>query len=248
MATYVTNGFVLNSRPWREGDRIYTLFTESVGKVEAIAAGSRKVASKLSPHLPPFSEVQIMVARGRQLDRLASANILQTYLKPPFTLQTLILGSALMELADSLTRAGEREPKLINLIRQTLAEINKLPSEIEQWRPAARIIFANYIIECLKCVGLAVTLTHCEECRGELVEPTIFNWTNHGFFHQNHVPAGDTVMLLSPETLGWLIKAATIGVRQSEILPPPVLAFLTDYVIGHTGRQLYTIKVLRSIL
>ncbi len=248
MSTYVTSGFILSVKPWREGDRLYTIFTDTMGKLEAVATGSRKVSSKLSPHLAPFSEINLMVAHGRQRDRLASANLLQTYLKPPFDLSTVVLGSALLEVADSLTRLGEREPGIIKLLRQSFSELKELPSDQEAWRPAARWLLASYLVEFFKITGLAITLTHCEDCRGDLVEPVLFSWTNHGFYHQAHLPAGDTATALSPETLGWLIKAASSGVSRSQSLPPPVLGFLTDYLTGQIGRELYTLKVLRSIL
>jgi len=248
VSTYITNGFILNVKPWREGDRLYTLFTDSAGKVEAVASGSRKVSSKLSPHLVPFSEINLMVARGRQRDRLASASLLQAYLKPPFNLPTMVLGSALLEVTDALTRVGEREPRLLNLLRQCLIDLSQLPHKEDEWRPAARWLLANYLVEIFKYTGLAITLTHCEHCRGELTEPVFFSWTSHGFYHQTHLPPGDTTAVLVPEVLAWLIKAAGLGVSQTEGLPAPVLAFLTDYVQGHSGQELYTIKVLRSIL
>lgn len=248
MSTYVTTGFVLGSRPWREADRLYTLFTDTTGKVEAIAAGSRKMFSKLSPQLPPFAEVEVMIAHGRLHDRLASANIREAYLKPPYALPNLILASALMEIAAAVTRVGEPENRLIELLRETLRKINKLETARSDWRQQARVIFADFIIEILKLIGLAVTLTHCEQCRGELVEPTVFSWTNHGFFHKDHAPVGDTLMSLDKETLVWLAVATSSEARANHALPPSALAFLTDYLIGHTGRQLYTIKVLRSIL
>ncbi len=248
MSTFLTTGFVLNSRPWREGDRIYTLFTDSAGKVEAIVAGSRKVISKLSPQLPPFSEVEIMVARGRQHDRLASASIKQTYLKPPYDLPNLILGTTLLEIADAVTKIGEREPGLIDLLRATFNKINQLVSDKDDWRPAARLILANYIMAVLKYAGLTITLTHCEECRGELVEPAVFSWTSHGFWHQSHVPTGDTAVVLGPETISWLQIVASGAGNQTETLPASALGFLVDYVEGHVNKQLYTIKVLRSIL
>lgn len=248
MSTYVTNGFILNVKPWREGDRLYTIFTDSAGKVEAVASGSRKVSSKLSPHLSPFSEISLMIARGRQRDRLASANLQQVYLKPPFNLPSMVLASALLEVADALMRLGEREPRLINLLRDCFARLRELPSDEASWRPAARWLLAHYLVEVFKYTGLAITLTHCDQCRGELTEPVFFSWTSHGFYHQAHVPAGDTTVSLAPEVFSWLQKAAGKGVSLSDDLPALALGFLTDYVQGQAGRELYTLKVLRSIL
>jgi DNA repair protein RecO len=248
MSTFVTTGFVLGVRPWREGDRLYTLFTEASGKIEAVAAGSRKVASKLAPHLAPFCEVQFMLARGRVRDRLASANLLEPYLKPPYDLATLTLASTLLEVANALTRLGEPERRLIELLRQSLKELKNLPNDLVDWRAPARWLLTNYLVAALNSTGLAVTLTQCEQCRGALVEPTSFSWTSHGFFHTAHLLPGDTATPLTADTLNWLIKATVSGVNQQDALPSAVLGFLIDYMRGHTGSELYTLKVLRSIL
>jgi DNA repair protein RecO len=248
MSTYITTGFVLNSKAWREGDRLYTIFTEREGKIELIAAGARKAVSKLSSHLQPFAEVELMVARGKQLDRLASANLKELYLRPPYGLNTAVLGTALLEVVDVLTRAGEPEPKLHQLLRHYLSELINLPANEEDWRLKARWLLARYLIEVLKLVGLAVSLTRCEHCRGELVDPVDFSWVNHSFAHHSCIFLGDKRVAIPSSALTWLQQAAGLGIAQTDAPPPTVLAFLTDYVVGQAGRELYTLKVLRSIL
>ncbi len=248
MSTYVTTGFVLNARAWREGDRLYTIYTERQGKVELIAAGSQKSASKLAPHLAPFAQVEVMVARGKQFDRLAGASVHEVYLKPPYELPTVVLGTALLEVVDALTRPLEPEPRLHLLLQGALKELGGLPPAGDSWRAPARWLLAHFFVEALKLTGFGVQLAHCEQCRGELIDPVSFNWSRHGFFHQRHLPAGDSALVVSAEALVWFQRAARHGVARGDELPPSALAFLTDYVTGHVGRELYTLRVLRSIL
>ena len=248
MSTYVTTGFVLHSRPWREGDRLYTLYTASQGKLELIAAGSQKLSSKLSPHLQPFARVEVMVARGKQRDRLASANLQEHYLKPPYQLPSLTLGSALLEATDVLTREEQPEPKLYELLRQSLAELSSLPDAGGDWRPPARWLLARFTVEALKLLGLGVLLTHCEHCHRELQDPVEFSWSRHGFFHRACSEPAERRVPLPPAAYRWLSQAAQGGVGAADTLPASALAFLTDYLGGQVGRELYTLKVLRSIL
>lgn len=248
MPTYVTTGFVLGMRPWREGDRLYTLFTERQGKLEVIAAGTRKPNSKLSPHLVPFGEVEVMVARGKQLDRLASATLKEVYLKPPYDLPTAVLGSALLEVADVLTSPGQPEPRLHELMRAYLNELKQLSQVGTAWRPAARRLLVEYLLGALKLLGLAVPLTQCERCHKELVDPTEFSWQSHGFYHRTCFPPEQTRVALPSAALNWLKRALGEGGAGQHEMPPSALTFVTDYVTGHVGRRLYTLKVLRSIL
>lgn len=248
MATYMTSGFVLNAKPWRERDRLYTILTEHEGKVEVIAAGSRKLSSKLAPHLAPFGEVEVMVARGKQLDRLAGANVRELYLRPPYQLSTAVLGSALLEVADVLTRVGEPEPKLHQLLGKYLRQLAALPIEAAAWRPAARWLLTKYMVEVLRLVGLAVPLTRCEYCRGALSEPVDFSWAYHGFLHHRCLSPHDVRVPLPSQVLGWLTKTAAGNEGAAGDFPEASLTFVTDYVTGQAGRELYTLKVLRSIL
>lgn len=248
MATYVTTGFVLNARAWREGDRLYTMYTQASGKVELVAAGSQKVGSKLAPHLAPFAEVSVMVARGKQFDRLASASVRQVYLRPPYELPTVVLGTAFLEVVDVFTRQGEPEPRLHALLQRVLSELASLPPAGEAWRAPARWLLASFLVEALKLTGFSVALTRCELCRNELVTPTDFSWSHHGFFHRAHLPANDAALPLPAAALAWFQQALRGEADPAAELPPQVLGFLTDYATGQAGRELYTLRVLRSIL
>lgn len=51
MRETVTDAIVLKTAPRREYDRAVTLYTERLGKVEAVAVGALRPASKFAPHL-----------------------------------------------------------------------------------------------------------------------------------------------------------------------------------------------------
>jgi len=76
----------------------------------------------------------------------------------------------------------------------------------------------------------------------------VFSWLSHGFYHHTCLPAGEQGVELSPGALAWFQRASETSVTAQEALPASALAFLTDYVRGQAGRDLYTIHVLRSIL
>ncbi len=248
MSTYVTKSLVLSVKPWREGDKLYTLLTELYGKIEVVAAGSRRVSSKLSPHLLPFSEINVMIARGRIRDRLASADLLQVYIRPPYELPKILLASALLEVAESLTRFGQSEYRAMDLLRQSLSQLALLSSSSSAWHISARRLLADYLIEFFKLTGLTLTLTKCERCHRPLSEDVYFSWSSHSFYHQIHVPPGETIVPLTQEVLAWLLKASNGLLKQNDAVPLTALDFLTDYFTGHAGHQFYTLKVFRSIL
>ncbi len=248
MSTFVTSGFVLRASGFRQNDRLYTLFTERRGKVEAVAISSRKILSKLSPHLVPFAKLELMIASGRRYDKIAGATVQQFFLKPPYHLPTAMLGTSILEITDALTVASEPEQKIFANLEVHLAQLKYLSYKSEGWRLKARSLLGRYIYKLLKITGLAIQVTRCSSCQGELAEPVIFSFKEHSFFHQQCLAKQPNIFTLNNEDLSYLHALASFAEPPDKELPQALLAFLIDYVQGQAGRAIYTLKVLRSIL
>ena len=67
-------GIVLRHREWGEADRMLTLFTRELGKVQALAKGIRKPRSRKAGHVEPFSRATLLLARGRSFFILTQAD------------------------------------------------------------------------------------------------------------------------------------------------------------------------------
>lgn len=249
MSTYLTHGLVLKRRPWREGDRLYTVYTEHYGKMDLIAAGSQRANSKLASHLLPFASLEMMVARGRTFDRLASANLEAVYLKPPYHLPTIILASSFLEIIDNATKENQAEPKLFELLLDNLQLLSSEPIiDNPAWRNQARYQLMRFIVEVLNITGLDFHIHKCEVCQDNLRGEVNFSWIRHGFIHKNCTTGAESVVALPMEVGIWLNNSTNNGFKESETLPLSILGFLTDYLAGHTGRDLSTLKVLKSVL
>ncbi len=84
----MTDAIVLRKEPFREQDGRYVLFTEQFGRISGKATSSRKITSKLAPHLEPgtVSRVRFVEKNGTQIvDALTIARIPV----PPTELSTL---------------------------------------------------------------------------------------------------------------------------------------------------------------
>lgn len=75
VATYKARGIVLGRHNLGEADRIVAFFTLEHGKLRAVARGVRKTLSRQAGHIEPFSEVELMLAEGRNLDIVTSARL-----------------------------------------------------------------------------------------------------------------------------------------------------------------------------
>jgi recombinational DNA repair protein (RecF pathway) len=78
MQEYVTDAIVLKKDPLGDLDGRYTLFTKRFGRIMAKAKSSRKITSKLAPHLEPgiVAKVRFIETKGTQLiDALKSGHV-----------------------------------------------------------------------------------------------------------------------------------------------------------------------------
>ncbi|MGD8605174.1 MAG: DNA repair protein RecO, partial [Anaerolineales bacterium] len=100
---YRTEAVVLRRFNLGEADRLLTLYTLRYGKVKAIAKGVRRPKSRKAGHLEPFTHVQLMLARGRELDIITQAEAMDSYPQLREDLVRIGQASYVIELADAFT-------------------------------------------------------------------------------------------------------------------------------------------------
>src|SRR3989344_2997459 len=124
---YTTKGIVLNSRPWREADRIYSILTRELGLVKAQALGVRKEGSKLRGAIEPVCLTTVSLVRGKEYWRLTSAEFIKRFQKsqPLVMLEALVAGEASHpELFDAVEKHLESDE--ITLVSRILFQLGYL--------------------------------------------------------------------------------------------------------------------------
>ena len=76
---YRCEAVVLRQRRLGEADRILTLYTPQLGKLDAVAKGVRKQTSRKAGHLEPFTLTALLVAGGRNLDIITQAETVESF-------------------------------------------------------------------------------------------------------------------------------------------------------------------------
>jgi DNA repair protein RecO (recombination protein O) len=105
---YKDEGIVLKTIKLGEADRIVTLFMREQGKVRAVAKGIRKTKSRFGARLEPFTRVQLIIYRGRNLDTITSADIITSFDRVRTEYPSLVAAAALAELVEKMTPDREQ--------------------------------------------------------------------------------------------------------------------------------------------
>lgn len=157
--SFKTEAFVLRSRPWREADRLYDLFTPGEGLVSVILKSAARAGNKLSGHLLPFAKVRVMIGRGR-MDHLAGVAILQNYENIRTNLRNLFLASLVAELFLEQDHGGQKKEEF-KLLGEVLALLDDQKLSGDNKLLLVRIFLWKF----LAVAGWHPELNQCLICR-----------------------------------------------------------------------------------
>lgn len=126
--TYKALGINLKSAPLGESDRLLTILTEEFGLIRAVAPGSRKHKSSLGGRSSLFVVNHLLVAKGKNLDKITQAESQESYPGLSQDLGKLTAGQYLAELALMQAMDDHPQPELFCLLREHLSRLEKMPS------------------------------------------------------------------------------------------------------------------------
>lgn len=121
---YKDEGVVLSTIKLGEADRILTIFTRANGKVRAVAKGVRKTKSRWGGRLEPFTRVELLIYRGRNLDTITAADIIDAHPGLRTDYVKLTSAAALAELIDKISPEREQADSTYELLLAGLAAIH----------------------------------------------------------------------------------------------------------------------------
>lgn len=110
--SYFSEGIVLARRNYGETDRILVVYSKAIGKISLIAKGVRKLKSRKRGSLEVFSRLRFSAARGKNLDIITEAEIIDSYPKIRKDLRKVAVAYYLMEVIGRITQEGEENPAL----------------------------------------------------------------------------------------------------------------------------------------
>ena len=149
-----TQAIILSRRDFGESDRLLTLFTPDHGKIRAIAKGARNPKAKLTGHVELFARSDIMIHKGRNLDILSQAELIESYLGLREDLTRGAYANYVSELLDRFTADEDvHQRDLFVLLHETLQRI----ADDDDPRLATRF----YELRLLELVGFRPELMEC---------------------------------------------------------------------------------------
>lgn len=183
--TYKATGINLKSKPLGESDRLLTILTREFGLVQAVAMGARKHNSKLGGRSGLFVVNDLLIAKGRSLDKVTQADTLESYPGLGLDLKKLTASQYLAELCLCQALSEQPQEELFLLLNEHLQRLERSPSELIM----AHLTHA--IFQMLVLAGVAPQVYACCMTRQAIVP----NFSHSNWRTGFSIPSGGTVTL-----------------------------------------------------
>lgn len=194
--TYKTQGIILRHQDWQDFSRLYFFYTKDRGKLSLIARGVRKIKSKQNGKLTPFSIIEVMIANGKKIDTLATAEIIKDFPNLKKNLVALGVATFCLELVDRLTGQEAKEVKVYKLLDEVLTLLNENINANDELLKALGWVFGLKLIELL---GFGPDLYHCVNCQADLRSPYSLAPRKGGLVCDKHVGQEECVAVAAQD-------------------------------------------------
>jgi len=164
--TRQVKGIILRKQDYRESDRLFIIYTDELGKIEAVAKGVRKIKSKMAGHLDLFSVVDLMVAPGRTYYQIAGADRIKNFLNIKSNLAKTVLASFCLEIVDNFTKPEHPDFKMHELLGEILEifDNKKIKDFLKPY-----ILSKFFVLKMMAFLGWAPELYNCVKCKNKII-------------------------------------------------------------------------------
>ncbi len=162
MAVYKADAIVIRSREYGEADKLLTLFSRELGKLEAVAKGVRKPKSTQRGGTQLFTYADFLLYKGKSLDTVSQVQPRESFIHLWDDFDRTIAASGMAELLDISTTREQPEPELFTLTLGFLFLLKYVDPYIAQ---------VAYALRLLNIQGYLPGLNNCIEC-GEAIGGT----------------------------------------------------------------------------
>jgi DNA repair protein RecO (recombination protein O) len=159
--TVKTEAIVLRSIRYGEADRILHLYSQSRGRIGAIAKGARKPKSRFGGRLEPFFRLDLMLHEGRSdLMTVTSAATVDGYPRLRSSGPALTAGARACDAVLRLLDAAEPNPPAYNLLCRYL----ELLDDSTQPRAPGLETALSFRLKLALVAGFSPELASCAHC------------------------------------------------------------------------------------
>jgi len=235
--TYRVEAVVLRRVDFGEADRVLVLYTRERGKLSVVAKGVRRMSSRMGGHLELFTQSELMLAKGANLDVVTQAESRNAFRAIREDLTRTSTAYLIAELTDALTEDALEQPELFDLLTATFRALGTTDDP--------RLVAVHYQLRLLDVAGFRPVLMRCVMCQAELAPGrNAFSAFLGGALCPRCGPGEPSARPIGTDVLKVLRNLQRAGLpgsvqfRVPEMVMRDVERILRDLIERHTERRL----------
>jgi len=163
--TYNIKAIIINRYDFREKDSKVILYSDTEGKLELVARGTKNIKSKLVSHIEPITLANIMVVKGKQYDYIGSVIGENYFSNIKKSFNRLEIAGKFLSFYNKEIKFGETldSKDYFNLLLSFLNLINDKNLKVN-----LNLIYSIFLYKILIIFGLKQELYICNNCKNKL--------------------------------------------------------------------------------
>ena len=154
-----SKGIILSKKKQNEFDDFLTIYSPSLGKINAVSKGSRKITSHFCGHLEPLNICQFAVYKSEYRFTITQAVVEKNFKNIRKNLKTSMLAMLVLEIFQKSTSIEENieGETLFSLLEKTLDTLSNSQFPL--------LAIEKFKLELLRNVGALPDITSCSICQ-----------------------------------------------------------------------------------
>ena len=226
MPSIVTQAIVLRHADYREHDRMLTLLSPAMGRVEAVCRGCKRPQSPLLAASEWFALGEYVLYAGKGRMNVSSCNVTESFFPLRTDYDRLLYATYLLSVAEAAAQPGERAVELFTLLARSLSRLAYTDKD-------PKAVAAAFLLHFSAISGYRPRLSHCVRCgrRVEDGEIRLMDIENGGLLCGRCQGSLTAARPLTPAQAQWMRDVLEKGIDKTECLPADAPgALLGEYV------------------
>lgn len=153
-------GLVINRRYYSENDKLVTLYTKELGKINAIAVGSRRINAKMLAATEPVTEAEYALLSSQSgIVKIVGGKTVSVFPELKNNFKKYVLACKVLEVVNLLTFENLKNEDKYNLIHRAL--------ELVGVSVHPNRVYSAFVLRFLGLSGYGLELSKCIKCSGK---------------------------------------------------------------------------------
>ena len=170
MNNFVTDAINLKSYSLSESDKIIVMYSKDKGLIKGVAKGVKKPKSKLGARMDLLVANKLMLYKGRNLDRICQADVLNTFNKTRRDMDKIFYSMYISEVVSNFGLEDDPCSKEIyDLLYKALEKISDAETKEE-----ILIAVIKFQLKMMQISGFGIEFESCLCCREPIGEENMY--------------------------------------------------------------------------